>query len=62
MMNHPKERTSDEGRKDSEEGEEGEDKRADDAPGADAGSPAPDSPAPILTSEDEELFDEDAPE
>ena len=59
MMNHPKEQTSDEGRKDSEEGEH---KRADDAPGADGSSPAPDSPAPILTSEDEELFDEDAPE
>ncbi|NPT40466.1 hypothetical protein GNZ12_03880 [Paraburkholderia sp. 1N] len=56
MTNHPKERTSDEGRKD------GEDKRADDAPDADAGSPDPDSPAPILKSEDDELFDEDAPE
>ena len=59
MMNHPKERTSDEGRKD---GEDSGDERADDAPGAYAGSPEPDHPAPILKSEDDELFDEDAPE
>ncbi len=62
MMNHPKEQTSDEGRKDGGDGGDGEDKRTDNTPGADAGSPDPDSPAPILTSEDEELFDEDAPE
>jgi hypothetical protein len=56
MTDHPKEQPPDKGHND------GKDKRTDDAPNADAGSPDPDSPAPILTSEDEELFDEDAPE
>jgi len=55
MTNQSKEQTRGVGRKDDE------DKRADDTPTSDTGSPAPDSAAPILQSEDDELFDEDAP-
>ncbi|KAE8753753.1 hypothetical protein FSO04_43350 [Paraburkholderia madseniana] len=55
MTNQPKEQKRGVGRKD-------EDKRADDIPNSDTGSPAPDSAAPILQSEDDGLFDEDSPE
>jgi hypothetical protein len=53
MTNQPKEQKRDVGRKD-------EDKRADDIPNSDTGSPAPDSAAPVLQSEDDEPFDEDS--
>ncbi|MFL9909406.1 hypothetical protein [Paraburkholderia sp. RL17-337-BIB-A] len=55
MTNQPKEQKHGVGRKD-------EDKRADDIPNSDTGSPAPDSAAPVLQSEDDEPFDEDSPE
>lgn len=56
MTNHRKEQTRDGGR------EDGEDKRPVDTPDPDVGSPAPDTAAPVLQSEDDELLDEDAPE
>ncbi|MEZ0606073.1 hypothetical protein ACAX43_28645 [Paraburkholderia sp. IW21] len=56
MTNHRKEQTRNAGR------ERDKDKRLVDIPNSDTGSPAPDSAAPILQSEDDELFDEDSPE
>ncbi|MFM0653566.1 hypothetical protein [Paraburkholderia sediminicola] len=56
MTNRPKEQRRAVDRKDAE------DKRADEIPNRNTGSPAPDGAAPILWREDDELFDEDAPE
>ncbi|MFL9898925.1 hypothetical protein PQR71_12300 [Paraburkholderia fungorum] len=43
-------------------GRKDEDKRADDIPNSDTGSPAPGSTAPVLQSEDDKPFDEDSPD
>jgi hypothetical protein len=60
MTNQPKEQTRGVSRKDAQ------DKRTDDIPNSNTGLPTPDSVAPILQSEDDELHDElhdeDAPE
>ncbi|RKE25207.1 hypothetical protein B0G76_6729 [Paraburkholderia sp. BL23I1N1] len=55
MTNHPIEQTRGVNRGDDK------DERPADAPDRDVGSPVPDTAAPILQSEDDELFDEDAP-
>ncbi|REG48542.1 hypothetical protein B0G80_4782 [Paraburkholderia sp. BL6669N2] len=56
MTNHRKKQTRDVGRPE----DNNERRRPEDAPNA-SGSPAPDSAAPVLRSEDDELLDEDAP-
>lgn len=56
MTNHRKEQPRNAGR------ERDKNKRPVDTPAPGAGTPAPDAGTPILQSEDDELYDEDAPE
>ncbi|CAB3795467.1 hypothetical protein LMG28614_04181 [Paraburkholderia ultramafica] len=55
MTNHQKKQTREAG------GENSKDKQPADDPHRRTGSPMPDTAAPILQSEDDELSDEDAP-